>query len=463
MNIVLNEKKTENSGDLYVKLLNEKPVIFGKAKPEDLEPIVRTLAGELYYDFHSDFLDACYTSWEDYCKHIKISDLMYTPRSFSLSRTDAPYKISTLNAFCFFSCLAMLVNGEDISETVDKWGKSFYKKHDYPHPSDLCVDKLIEKIDHALIAMHQNALRENKKYKKDLAKLFEDPNIEEVLKQAEAEAEKIREAARKDADKINAELEEAKKLNNRLREETERSVQNIRTDAEKDAEVIRAQANEKLKKAQEEAQRIVDAANQEAAKKHQAAQEEAAQKIKVAEAKADQTIKDAEEKASRKKAKAETDANEIRQKPLMGNYLAEYRGLQEGFNKVREALNEVESCMKLSDDLFTNMQMMRFFDIYSDLYTLIHQGKASFPKLSEEYSYLQENLDAYLDIITEGLGEVGVGIYISEPGSPYDGERHDVQNSKQYDPRTATVQESVLPGFVCFQNDKVLRKERVNI
>ena len=69
------ERETrKSSADRYLAIVKSKRTPFLNPRMEDMEALIETAQGELFFNFGSEFLNACYSVWQRYTRRIGIQD-----------------------------------------------------------------------------------------------------------------------------------------------------------------------------------------------------------------------------------------------------------------------------------------------------------------------------------------------------------------------------------------------------
>ncbi len=224
-------------------------------------------------------------------------------------------------------------------------------------------------------------------------------------------------------------------------EEPKTDEQNITQPDEK--QVSEEQAQQIIKEAQEKARAIIAKAEQEATEILKNAQNVSDQKIRKAAEQAKQM------NVSRNLETFETQQNEI----------------HTALSEIRRRLNETGAYLNQIDQKINDETVMKIFDQYDELYNLIadvaDSTAANMDGDSPDLRRVYQNHQAYLDLIEENLSDFGIEYLATSQGEPFDGRKHEVSGSKNFDPRSAKVKKSLRHGFV--YGKSVLKKELVEL
>lgn len=180
---------------------------------------------------------------------VGIQDCTYSPGPFRLVYTDAPYDLSSYDAYNVFRLLADLVAGLDIRNIADKWMTLYLgRKYSYANPRDYCLDTLLKRIDEGLIQEHRKIFRQ---YSMLMDTLKNDPNTDRMLQVAEIQAADMIQQAREQSAILMNRVKALAQESTRLRGEGEKAARKMYEEAEK-AELMRTQqAQEALDQTQE--------------------------------------------------------------------------------------------------------------------------------------------------------------------------------------------------------------------
>jgi vacuolar-type H+-ATPase subunit H len=335
--------------------------------------------------------------------------------------TEAPYELSSYDAYITFKLLADAVVDENIYDTTNKWLTLYLgKRYDYPNPRDCCLDALLKCIDEELVQQHRRLLQ---RYSKLEDALENEPTAIGMVHAAQLQAEAIICQAEKRRDEIIAQANVLKQEGDRLRREAE-------------------QAARKMYDAAEGAER---------------------QRTQQAQEQADGIIADCKRQAEELLARTKTHAQEIKQNALDEKYTICNESLKTGMDLVVQQFIQTQEAMRDLEAQFAQSQLLRIFDTFYSLNELIDMNKKSLQTLPNEYSYICENMDTFLEVIQEGLTDFGIQTVISKPHCPFNGKLHGVQGSAMFDPSTAMIKCSLRPGFINRATGNVLQKELVEL
>ena len=131
----------------------------------------------------------------------------------------------------------------------------------------------------------------------------------------------------------------------------------------------------------------------------------------------------------------------------------------------RPAQTLLEQFRNFSNNITENY-VIRFAMNQIDLFNLIAENFASHLPQAEksrnnDYYNAVYNYESYLDMIIDALADFGVEEISSNPGTRFDGKIHDVKNTKNFSPQTATVKRSLRQGFR--YGDLILQREAVEV
>lgn len=117
-------------------------------------------------------------------------------------------------------------------------------------------------------------------------------------------------------------------------------------------------------------------------------------------------------------------------------------------------------------DSVTANYVLRFANNLLELYNLVYDGFSyhnprRLASTDTDYFNSVENYQVYMDVISDALADFGIEEIRSSPGDGFDGHLHEVRNTSNYMPRTATIQNSVRPGFR--YGEIVIQKEWVEV
>ncbi len=451
----------KSSGELYVALCKSKRNPIFRPKADDVCTLIETIQKELFFGFESEFLDACYAIWLQSTQDMSIADCSYNPRTFRLTCSNAPYALSSYDAYIVFKQLADAVTGEDYHATAEKWLSSYLgKKLVHPNPEDHQLDALLEQIDEGLLRMHQGVARQQAALDEAIRK---EDSARKLVQAATAQATEIVEQARNQSATILANSKLLEQQGVRLRQEGEMASRKMYAVAEEVHRQRTQQAQELLDNARNQAGQIMGQAQEDANQLLQDARNQAHTVILDGHQQAAETVALSKSKAEEITAKAKARANEITQQALDDKYAAQHDDLKDGMDMVVRQFTQVQEAMRALEGQFAQQQLMKIFNTYYSLYDLIDLNRRSLQTLPEEYIYICENMDTFLEIIQEGLADFGVQTFVTAPQSPFSGKLHEVQNSKMFDPATAVVKTSLRPGFLNTATGNVLQKEYIEI
>lgn len=447
---MLDSQPMKSSKDIYFALFKSKQSLFPIIRAEDAVSLITTIQRELFFDYGSELLDASYSVWIRYAKKVGFQDCTYRPRAFRLVYTQAPYELSVYDAYMIFKLLADELAGEKIYDAASKWLTRYLgKRFSYSSPKDNCLDAQLKRVDDELVRQHRKIMYQ---YRKLTETLESNPNTLGVVHAAKVQADCIIEEAESRREVILSQANHLVQEGNRLRGEGEQAAQRM-YDAAQTAEQQRAeQARELLNKAQEEAEAI-----------RRDADAKASECLKKAQNQADGILEDCKQQTEALLARARAKAQEIKQNALDEKYTTCNEGLKAGMDLVVQQFIQTQEAMRNLDAQLAQVQLRKIFDTFYSLYDLIDMNRQSLQTLPDEYSYICENMDAFLEVIQEGLADFGIQTVISAPECPFNGKLHEVQGSPMFDPSNAAIKRSVRPGFVNRATGNVLRKELVEL
>ena len=447
---MFDNQATTSSKDIYFSLCKSKQSLFPANRAEDVVSMITTAQRELFFDFGSELLDACYSVWSRYAKKVGIRDCTYLPRTFRLVYTEAPYELSGYDAFMMFKLLADALADEKIDDAANKWlAWHLGRKYNYSNPRDNCLDAQLKRIDDELTQQHRRILQQYR----DIADVLKnDPTSLGVIQAARLQANGIIEQTYAQSATIIAQAKALEQQGLKLRNEGEKAARKM-YDAAEAAERLRTeQAQELLNKAREDAQII-----------KQDADEKASECLKSAQKQADGILEDCKRQTEELLARARAKAQEIKQNALDEKHKACNESLKTGMDLVVQQFIQTQDAMRNLEAQFAQSQLLKIFDTFYSLYDLIDVNRQSLQELPDEYSYICENMDTFLEVIQEGLADFGIQTIISAPNCPFNGKLHTVQGSTMFDPATAILKRSVRPGFVNQATGNVLQKELVEL
>lgn len=447
---MFDSQSMKSSKDIYFALCKSKQSLFPVIRAEDAVSLITTIQRELFFDFGSELLDACYSVWIRYAKKVGFRDCTYSPRAFRLVYTEAPYELSGYDAYMIFKLLADELVGEKIYDAASKWLTRYLgKRYNYSSPKDNCLDAQLKRIDEELVRQHRRILYQ---YRKLTETLESDPATLGMVHAAKVQADCIIEEAERRRDVIITQANNLVQEGSRLRSEGEQAARKMYDAAETAERQRTEQAQELLNKAREDAETI-----------KQDAEAKASECLKKTQKQADGILEDCKQQTEELLARARAKAQEIKQNALDEKYTTCNESLKAGMDLVVQQFIQTQEAMRNLDAQLAQSQLLKIFDTFYSLYELIDMNKQSLQTLPDEYSYICENMDTFLEVIQEGLADFGIQTVISAPDCPYNGKLHGVQGSTMFDPSTAAIKRSVRPGFVNRATGNVLQKELVEL
>lgn len=114
----------------------------------------------------------------------------------------------------------------------------------------------------------------------------------------------------------------------------------------------------------------------------------------------------------------------------------------------------------------TENYIVQFASAQIELFNLIadcfrsHAPRAEKSQNKDYYNAVM-NYESYLEMIVDALADFGVEEISSSAGTRFDGKIHDVKNTKNFYPQTATIKNSLRSGFR--YGDLILQKESVEV
>lgn len=447
---MFNDQATKSSKDIYFSLCKSKQSLFSSTRAEDAVSLITTAQRELLVDFGSELLDACFSVWSRYAKKVGIRDCTYLPRTFRLVYTEAPYELSGYDAYMIFKLLADLLVGEKIDDAASKWlSKYLGKRYNYAGPRDGCLDAQLKRIDDELIQQHRRVLQQYR----DIADVLKnDPHSSGVIQAARLQANGIIEQTYAQSATIIAQAKALEQQGLKLRNDGEKAARKMYDVAEAAEQQRTEQAQELIIKAQEDAQSI-----------QRNADEKASECLKNAQKQADRILENCKQQTEELLAQARAKAQEIKQTALDEKYTACNERLKTGMDLVVQQFVQTQEAMRNLEAQFAQSQLLKIFSTFYSLYELIDMNKQALQGLPDEYSYICENMDTFLEVLQEGLADFGIQTIISAPNCPFNGKLHAVQGSTMFDPATAIIKRSMRPGFVNQATGNVLQKELVEL
>ncbi len=125
----------------------------------------------------------------------------------------------------------------------------------------------------------------------------------------------------------------------------------------------------------------------------------------------------------------------------------------------------LESFMNFSNNLTENYivqfakTQIELFNLITDNYTW-HASRAETSR-NKDYYKAVDNYREYLDMIIDALADFGIEEISDERGTRFNGKLHDVKNTKNFYPQTATIKKNLRPGFR--YGELILQKEEVEV
>lgn len=125
----------------------------------------------------------------------------------------------------------------------------------------------------------------------------------------------------------------------------------------------------------------------------------------------------------------------------------------------------LENFMNFSNNLTENYivqfakTQIELFNLITDNYTW-HASRAETSR-NKDYYKAVDNYREYLDMIIDALADFGIEEISDERGTRFNGKLHDVKNTKNFYPQTATIKKNLRPGFR--YGELILQKEEVEV
>ena len=141
------------------------------------------------------------------------------------------------------------------------------------------------------------------------------------------------------------------------------------------------------------------------------------------------------------------------------NLAQSLKNLQEPTQNLLEDLRNFSK--KLTEDYVTKFAFTQIdlFNLIADNFNY-HAPRAE-KSQSDDYYNAVENYRGYLEIIIDALADFGIEEISSKSGTRFDGRIHEVKNTQNFSPRTATIRKSLRSGFK--YGELVLQKEEVEL
>lgn len=171
---------------------------------------------------------------------------------------------------------------------------------------------------------------------------------------------------------------------------------------------------------------------------------------------------------------AETEAERTKQlKARREDNAPKIEEWHKGQTELTERVRELQyPAQKLLEDFrsfsttLTENYIVQFAKTQIELFNLItdnyawHSSRAETSQ-SKDYYKAVDNYRSYLELIVDALADFGIEEILSDPKTRFDGKIHDVKNTKNFYPQTATIKKSLRSGFR--YGELILQKEEVEV
>ena len=171
---------------------------------------------------------------------------------------------------------------------------------------------------------------------------------------------------------------------------------------------------------------------------------------------------------------AETEAERTKQlKARREDNAPKIKAWHKGQTELTERVRELQyPAQKLLEDFrsfsttLTENYIVQFAKTQIELFNLItdnyawHSSRAETSQ-SKDYYKAVDNYRSYLELIVDALADFGIEEILSDPKTRFDGKIHDVKNTKNFYPQTATIKKSLRSGFR--YGELILQKEEVEV
>ena len=428
-------KNEPSSYELYLELIKP-PMGIASKKGETVVRILRTMRQELENEFCSDFLCVCYARLAEHLKKTRGTLEALTPRCFILDESTAvECKITSYDAYQFLYCLA---RGDTNDDYIAEWTKKkLLRDVSVSNLSGTSLRGLLTAIDDSLKASHQQIRSQYERLMEEVQQNpgFQDAEayLQERKRDADRKAEEIISKAKEYSENCR---NQAKKLYDAAQSFDEMS----RTETESDCKALRANAEETLKNAQNQAKQTILKAQQNA---------------KDIEAEARQRSQAVEETTRAKVA-------QIKQKAFAQEYARRLDEVAQGLRDVQSSFSSTQKQIVSLESAILDNDLRKIFNSYYSLFEKIESYAGEAAKGTDEV--LQDNLEAYLDIIREALEGFGITVVHSSPDTPFNGAIHEADtDSSTFHPASAVIERSLSEGFRIQKTGTVLKKELVRL